>query len=101
MPELTDSFYQRLRCHAIDGLLRGRIDIEHVKTIGLHERARELIHQVKRAGIAMRLKNYVNAPVAAQSRSRKRRSDLGRMVAIIVNDRHVRLLAANLKSPVD
>src|SRR6185503_346517 len=101
MPELTDSLHQRLRCHTFDGILRSRVDIEHVKAIGLHERARELIHQVKRTGVAVRLKNHVNVPVAAQARSRERRANLGWMVAVIIDDRDVPLLAADLKSPVN
>src|SRR5581483_6492132 len=47
---------------------------------------REFVHQELGARIAMRLKNSPKAPTAPQVRRLKRGADLGRVMAVVVQD---------------
>ena len=49
----------------------------------------------------MRLKDHVNASVAAFARRRQRGANLGRMVPVVVHHRDAVRLPALLKPPVD
>src|ERR1039458_9687672 len=58
--ELADAIDQRLGGDAFDGLFGGRIDIHHENRVGLVKGARELVHQMERAGEAMGLEEDVD-----------------------------------------
>src|ERR1017187_8517597 len=99
--ELADAIDQGLGGDAFDGLFGGRIDIHHENRVGLVKGARELVHQMERAGEAMGLEEDVDAPETAHAGAIQGRADFGGMVAVIVDDGDAALDAAHLKAAVD
>ena len=84
---LADRLGELLRRDARDRLLAGGVDVGDEHDVGLVERARELVEEIARAGVAMRLEGDDDAPVVGALRRVERRLDLGRVVAVVVDER--------------
>ena len=66
------------------------------------QRAREVIVEVPRPGVEMRLECGDDAALGKCRPGRlKSRFDLGGMMSIVVDDRHARDIANSLKAPLD
>jgi hypothetical protein len=99
--ELADAIDQRLGGDALDGFFRGGVDIHHENRVGLVKGARELVHQMERAGEAMGLEEHVDAAETAHAGAIQGRADFGGMVAVVVDDGDAALDAAHLKAAID
>ena len=67
--------------------------------IGAGERRTERVHQRRRPREAMRLKRHDDAAIQ-RARRREHRGDLGRMMAVVVDDQNAVRLAAHLEPPL-
>ena len=94
-------FRQNARCHTVDRLFRRSVDVEQIYMVRAVERAREVVHQVHRPRVSMRLKDRVNPAIAAVAGGRERCTDFGRMMPVVVDDRDSLLLPALLEAPVN
>ena len=65
------------------------------------EALRELVHQVLRARVAMRLKDREDTPEIAKLRGGQRGANFGGVVAVIVDHRDAAGLAAHLETAID
>ena len=62
--------------------------------------AGELLRQVERPRVAVRLEQHVDAPEAAEPRGIQGGADFGGMMSVIVNDRDAAFFAAHLEAPL-
>src|SRR4051794_19542629 len=69
--------------------------------VRLMECSSEIIHQSLRPRITMRLEQYMHLLIAASARRGQRRANLGRMMAIIIDNRHASFGALHLKPAID
>src|SRR5581483_7433669 len=83
----ADLFGDAFAAYALDGLLRRRINIQHVDHVGQMKRAAEVVEQMLGAGVAVRLENRDHAMEVALAGGGERGADLGGVVAVIVDDR--------------
>ena len=71
-----------------DRLLARRVDLGHEQRVRSRERAAEVVDQVVRARVAVRLEGEHQPPARpGLARGLDRRLDLGRMVAVVVDER--------------
>ena len=68
--------------------------------IGVREGRTELVYQRRRPRVAVRLKSD-NDPPAERPRGAEYRSNLGRMMAVVVNHENAVRFAAHLEPPLD
>ena len=80
------------------GASPARIDVGQDDLFGTLERLAELVEQLRRPRIAVRLKHRDDAPVDARPRGRQHGGDLGRVMAIVVHHQDAAGLAARLKA---
>src|SRR5581483_4139046 len=84
-----------------DGVLAGRVDIEHLNRGGVVKGVHELIHEIARARVAMRLEDDVDRAIATIPRGADGSAYLSGMVAVVVDNRDATGTAANLEAAVD
>src|SRR5579862_6695744 len=99
--EGADALGEGFRRYAFDRRFRRGVDVHEIYGIGLMEGAREIVHQGRGAGVAMRLEEHVNVAETAGAGGGERRSDFSGMVAVIVDHGDARDGAAHLKAAVD
>ena len=87
MTESSHTVGQNFRVDAVDRLLRRGVDIEQIHVIGAMKGTCEIVHQMHGSRIPMRLENREDAFELTVAGCRQSGPNLGRMVAIIVDDR--------------
>src|ERR1017187_1304285 len=98
---LADALRQGLARNAFDGLLAGGVDVEYEERIGVVKGGGEFLDQVAGAGVAVGLEDDVNLAESALAGRGQRGLDLGRMVAVVVDDAHAGGAAAQLEAAID
>ena len=90
----------KLPRHSLDRLLASRIDVGHARDICNRERAGEIRGQMKRARVQVRLEEHQHAPLTRQlAGSAEARLELGRVVAVVVDQPDAAGLPAGLQAP--
>src|SRR4030095_1042880 len=84
MTESSNLFHQHGCRDAFNRRFTRRIDIQQEDRIGKVERASEILHEMHRAGITMRLEDGENFPKPSGFCRAERRAYLGGMMSIIV-----------------
>ena len=86
---------------ALNRVFARRVDVGDEEHVGVVEGARELVHLVLRPRVAVRLEEDDDAAAGrAYLRRGERRLDLRRVVPVVVNHQHARLLALELEAAV-
>src|SRR5580692_5861393 len=75
---LANPLRENFSRNPLDRLLTGRVNVEHEQRISIAEGGREVVHQVARTRIAMRLEDDMDLAKPALSRRRQCSLDLGR-----------------------
>src|ERR1700677_3625933 len=101
LPEIPNAFSQCLAGDPLDGRFRRGVDIQHVDYVGLVKALRELVHQMLRARVAVRLEHSVNAAKLAELRGGECSPNLSGMMAVVVDHGDAAGLATHLKAAVD
>ena len=84
----ADRARQRTAVGGDDRRLAGRVDVGQHERVDGRQHAREILEQVARARVAVRLEREHEAPAReAAARRVEHRGDLGRMVAVVVDQR--------------
>src|SRR5260370_1030668 len=89
---------KRFARHAGDGRFTGRIDIKQHKDVCLIERAAEFIPEVLGARVAMGLKEHEQAIELAAAGRFERGANLGRVMAVIIDNCNVIDYALDVKA---
>src|SRR5665647_1649840 len=89
MAELADLLVQCLPGHSGNGVFAGGVDLRQHEHVGLVEGRGEDRHELRQAGVAMRLENSDDAAIPAPFGRLERGLDLGRVVGIILDDHDV------------
>src|SRR6266568_871706 len=95
---LANGSRKRFTCYARDGRFAGRIDIKQNKDVCLIERAAELIPEVLGTRVAMRLKEHEQAIELAAAGRFERGANLGRVMAVIIDNCNVIDYALDVKA---
>ena len=77
---------ERVDGHAGNRVLAGRIDVGEHDFIGERQRRAEVVQQLRGARVAMRLEHAQDPAGAGGARRAQHRRDLGRMMAVVVDD---------------
>src|SRR5439155_5013510 len=101
VPEGADPGSERLGRHAFNGMLRSGVYIHHMHRISLMKCPGKIVHQGLGARVTVRLKQHMNVLEAASASAPKGRSNLGRVVPVVIDHRDAALRATDLKAPVD
>ena len=101
MALLRDAARQGIGGNAFDGLLAGGIDVEDEERVGIGKGGGEFVHQVAGAGVAVRLKDDMQAAEPALAGRGQGGSDLGGMMTVIVNHADSGSLPAKLEAAID
>ena len=91
---------QLLDRHPLDGRLASGVDVGQQHDVGAAQRGREERQQVARPGVAMRLEGDDQTPPVKAGRRHGGRQ-LGRVVAIVVDNQDAADLAAHREPPID
>src|SRR5262249_19210871 len=86
--------------HSGNGSFAGRINIQDENAVGIGKSRAEVIEQVTRASIAVRLEDDVDVLEPALAGSRQGGADLSGMVAVVVNHAHARGMSTQLETAV-
>jgi hypothetical protein len=92
--------HQRRRVDACDRGLTRAVDVGQQELVRAGQRGRELVQEIARARVAVGLERD-DQPAAVEARGGDRGRQLGRMVAVVVDDQHLGHLAADREAPVD
>src|SRR5258708_16014217 len=98
---LADRPGQGLPGDALNRLLARRIDVEDEQRIRIAKRRSEIVNQIARARVPVRLEDHMNLAEPALFRGRQRCLDLRRMMTVIVDHGYARHPATQLKPAVD
>ena len=90
---------ERVDRDAGDRILAGGVDVGQHDVIGAGQRRTERVHQRRRPRVAVRLERDDDAAVE-RARRREHRRDLGRVMAVVVDDQNAVRLAAHLEAPL-
>ena len=91
--EVGERIHDELPRHAGDRALARGVDVGHRDVVGRGESASQLAREVTRARVEVRLEEHPQAPLAEALANRlDRGGDLARVVAVVVDDRHVACL---------
>src|SRR5262245_27868176 len=101
VPAALQRLEERLAADARDRTLAGRIALAEHQQVGVVEGAEELVEEIARAGVAVRLEGDHQPAVEAFAGGPLRGADLLRVVAVFVHDEDVALLATHLEAAVD
>ena len=88
---LADGLHQPLGAGAGDGRLTGRVDVGDEQHVGLVEGAGEVVEQVARPAVTVRLEGHDDPVPFARVRplgGLERGADLRRVVAVVVDEGH-------------
>ena len=99
VPRGADGLRQRLARDALDGLLARGIDVRQHQNVGLIERAAEILPEMLRARVAVRLEEHQQALVTAAARRFERGANFGGMMAVVVDQRDAVDDALDFKPP--
>ncbi len=99
--KFLNSFGQGLTGYALDGLLARGIDVEDDERVGIAEGLGEIVHQLLRSAIAVRLENDMNFAIAALLCGGKGGTDFGRVMAVVVDHTDSSARAPELKAAVN
>ena len=95
VPVLGDRRGQPLGVDPRPRRLAGGVDVGHDHLVGVVEAARELVEQRLEPRVAVRLEQHDDPPLRDRLAQRGQRgADLGRVVAVVVDDQHAAGLAA-------
>ena len=83
----ADGFGQPFAGDALDRLLARGVDIGDHQNVRLIEGAAEIVPEMLRARVAVRLKEHEQALVTAAARGFERGANFGGMMAVVVNQR--------------
>ena len=97
---LGDSARQSFAGDALDRRFAGGINVEDGQRVGILKCGGELVHEIAGAGVAMRLEYDVDFAEAALPRGRKRGTNLGGMMAVVINHADARGLASQLEPAI-
>src|SRR6476660_9506644 len=101
MSVTLDSAGQYLGADAFDRRFARRINIHDQQNVRVVEGAGELIHEIGRPRITMRLKEHDDAATwRADAGSAQRRFNFCRMMPVVVDDRNALLFAFELETPL-
>src|SRR5229473_7022443 len=89
MAGFANGIGQGFASYAGDGWLAGGVNVSNNQNVGLVERAREFVPQMLRARVAMRLEKHQQSIELANARGFQRRTDLSRVMAIVVDHGNV------------
>src|SRR5262245_62734504 len=101
MPPAPERLVERLTGDACHRRLAGGVDLGEQQQVGVVERAEEVVEEIARARVAMRLKHYQEPACEALARSTQRGPDLLRVVSVVVDHQDATLLATHLEATVD
>src|SRR5216683_5146072 len=98
MTSLANSARKRFARHARDGRFTGGIDVGERKNVGLIEGAAEIVPEVLRAGVAMRLEEHEQAIELATAGRFECRANLDRVMTVIIDHGNVIHHALDIKA---
>src|SRR5262249_419194 len=101
VPSPAERLVERLRRDPVAPLLAGRVDVGQHDRVGIVERFQEVHEQIVGAAEAMRLEGDHEAAREAFPCRAERRADLLGMVAVVVDDEDVVLVALHLEAAMD
>ncbi len=97
----ADRATERFAVRAGDRGFAGRIHLGDDERVGIRQHLRELVEQVARARVAMRLEDQHDTTVRpALARGLDGRRDLGRMMAVVVHDRDLADAGVDVGDPL-
>ena len=99
-PFSADSAGQSFAGDALDRRFAGGINVEDGQRVGILKCGGEFVHEIAGASVAMRLEYDVDFAEAALPGGRQRGTNLGRMVAVVINHADARGLTSQLEPAV-
>ena len=93
-----DALGEVARVHPRDGGLAGSVDVHHHQHVGLVEGGEELLPEISRAGVAVRLEHCDDAPVVPRLGGGEGGADLGRMMPVVVHHENAAGFPADLEA---
>ncbi len=101
MPRLSNTVGERFAGDSRDRRFSRRIHIHQRQNVGFVEGLHELIPQVLRPRVTVRLKKRQQPVELAASRRFQRRANLGRVVPVVIHNRDVVHHALDIETPAD
>src|SRR6185369_3524330 len=98
--EALEFLDERRRCDSLNGILAGWINIENQHHIREIECPREIVKEMERSRVSMRLEDRKNAAEISRLRGTERRANFGRMMSVVVDDGYA-VTRLDLESPID
>ena len=93
-----DALGEVARVHPRDGGFPRPVDVHHDEHVGLVERGQEVLPEVLRAAVAMRLEHRDHAPVVPRLGGGEGGADLGGMVPVVVHHEDAAGFPADLEA---